>query len=106
MENNTIFTITKVLFDSVLNPNNVSECKNLKSNTLGYYFSKEACENLIHNSGNDLVESQWDFIVVEEVCEGGRGMKEIDWYQWSDEKWVKVQKPKELQYVYCFSMGG
>jgi hypothetical protein len=67
-----------------------------KSSSPGWYYWLEDARMAVEGNASGLDECLYDFACIEEVHEGiGIPANEI-WFEWIDNTFVEVDKPKEI----------
>ena len=68
--------------------------------TVGYYEDLETCRRALHENWCDIHEFLYEYAVVECIAPGiYSGAKEIEWFQWDNERGGFLEIPK-LQCTY------
>lgn len=65
----------------------------------GYYNDLKTAKDVISRDSS-MEETIYDYLVIEKVEEGiYPTIKEVAWYEWSEEKWVEINKPEQFYRV-------
>lgn len=76
--------------------------------TVGYYTDLETAKQAVEENWMDIFENgYYPFCVIEEVKQGiyvGCGYGE-HWYQWIENGYKSIEKPKELKHTIAFGIG-
>jgi hypothetical protein len=73
----------------------------------GFFTDLAEAKAMIQAHGPSLVESRWDYLVIEEYEEGFEQIpEEIQWYKLSDNQrnWVPTEKPEWAVGTVCFAI--
>jgi len=73
----------------------------------GFFWDLAEAKQSIHDHGAFLVESRWDYLVIEAYSEGLEQIpEEIQWYKLSEDQksWLECPKPEWAVGTVCFAM--
>ena len=76
--------------------------------TFGYFEDYETCKLALHENWCDMREACYQYAVVEYIEQGIHSMaKEIEWFQWDEEKegFFEIPKPQCTNTTFNHALG-
>ena len=100
-----IYTITTL--KTIYGYRNPAHTYELGCRSVGFYFRlDEATDNVVGNACDIYEEGYYPFCVIEKTYEGIYGCSlEEHWFQWIDDGYKPIEKPKELNNICGFGLG-
>jgi hypothetical protein len=102
---NTIYTVTTL--KTVYGYKNPVHTYELGCRCVGFFMELEDAQKEVENNSMDIYEEgYYPFVVIEAVYEGIYGITAKEWwYQWIDNGYKPIDKPKSLKNTVAFGIG-
>lgn len=71
-----------------------------RGHTVGWFPYEEWAKEAVENSGDNLYECSYEYIVIEEYPFGTYALRKKElWYKWNGKRYVSIDKPSEVSNI-------